>query len=71
MKAYGGSTGVAPLVLNAGNKRTCVANFIPRSLYAHERDTEAELAREAVWMIWRREEISSRCRDWNTGPFSP
>jgi hypothetical protein len=54
MKAYRGSRGIVPLILNVGNRWTLVVKCTPR-----ERNTDAVLAREPVWKIWTREQKKS------------
>ena len=52
-KAYRGRRGIVPLILKVGNRWTLAVNSTPRSLYSRERNTDAVLAREPVWTIWR------------------
>ena len=43
MKAYRGSTGIDPLILNLGTKWRCVVNVTPQLLYPRERKTGTHL----------------------------
>jgi hypothetical protein len=66
MKAYRGSRGIVPLILNVGNRWTLAVKCTPSSLYLRERNTDAVLAREPVSTIWRKKNVMS-LEGWNTG----
>jgi hypothetical protein len=60
MKEYGGSRGIAPLVLNLCIRWTRVAEivpscFTPRKAYSVSVEYVAQWALEPVWKLWRRE----------------
>jgi hypothetical protein len=69
MKAYRGSTGIAPLILNLGTRWRWVVSFTPRPLYHRDRiPAPSGWAPQPVWTFWR-EKISFSYHDSN--PDSP
>ena len=67
MKAYRGSTGIAPLILNLGTRCRWVVNFTPRPLYSREItpvpiEQEAGRATEPDWTFCKREKSLAATR---------
>jgi hypothetical protein len=63
MKAYSGSRGIAPLILNLSTRWRWVVNFTPQLLYPQKIslvpiDYDAGWAPEPVWTFCRREKCS-------------
>jgi hypothetical protein len=74
VKAYRGSRGIAPLILELGDRWSWVVNFTPRPLHDLERtpvhtEEEARWATESVCTFCRSHKFFSY-RDSNPGPSS-
>jgi len=68
MKAYRGSRGKAPLILNIGTRRRWMVKFKARSpLYRGEK---SRWDPECVWSFWGRK-IPCNCRESNPGRSAP
>jgi len=63
MKAYRGSSGKLPRILNLDTGWWCVVNIIPRPIYFRGKkppvsiDWKAEWVPDPVWTFWRRDKL--------------
>jgi len=71
MKAYRGSGGISPFILNLGTTWRCVVNFKPRPFYPSTHSTGVWVGKCAGLDVLEKRKISCPCRDSNPQPSNP